>query len=105
MTSDITPPGDLLTTAPDKARRAMIIGPGNYNVTFIDLDQKMKTIKLFMSEEHVGVFESSGFRVIAGFENKGGQGVPKVICLGSSQMATLELDTAPKPAAAPARSF
>jgi hypothetical protein len=72
------------------------MSPGNYNVSFIDVDQKPKTIRLFMNEEHVRIFRDSNYRCISGFETKAGQGVPKIICLSATQMAILELDRTPQ---------
>ena len=69
----------------------MIIGPGNYEVAFIDVDGKQKKVTLFMGDEHIAIFSSSGYRVIAGWEKKVGKSITKVICLSQAQMATLEL--------------
>jgi len=69
----------------------MIIGPGNYEVTFTDVDGRPKKVTLFMGEEHVDILNSSDFRVITGWEKKLGKTVTKIICLSQSQAATLEL--------------
>lgn len=69
----------------------MIIGPGNYEVSFVDVDGRPKKVSLFMGEEHMEIFNSSGFRVITGWETKMGKSITKVICLSHNQMATLEM--------------
>ena len=71
--------------------RMMEMGAGNYEVLYTDFDGRPKKIALFMGDDHVKLLETSGFRVIAGFEKKGGKNTFKIICLGTSQMATLEL--------------
>ncbi|HSZ73510.1 MAG TPA: hypothetical protein VK779_01725 [Rhizomicrobium sp.] len=69
----------------------MIIGPGNYEVIYSDIDGRQKKIVLFMGDDHIDILQSSGFRVISGYEKKAGKNTPKIICLGQNQMATLEL--------------
>jgi hypothetical protein len=69
----------------------LIIGPGNYDVTFTDVDGRPKKVTLFMGEEHVEILDSSAFRVIVGWEKKLGKSITKIISLGQNQAATLEL--------------
>lgn len=69
----------------------MVIGPGNYEVIYSDVDGRQKKIVLFMGDEHIDILQSSGYRVIAGYEKKAGKNTTKVICLGQNQTATLEL--------------
>lgn len=69
----------------------MIIGAGNYEVAFTDVDGKFKKITLFMQDEHINILNSSSFRVITGWEKRGAKSITKIICLSQNQMATLEL--------------
>ncbi len=69
----------------------MIIGTGNYEVAFTDVDGRPKKVILYLGEEHIDILQSSSFRVIAGWEKKMGNNVTKVICLSENHMATLEL--------------
>jgi len=69
----------------------MIIGPGNYEVVYTDVDGRPKKVTLFMGEEHIDILNSTSFRVITGWEKKVGKSITKVICLSQNQMATLEL--------------
>jgi hypothetical protein len=69
----------------------MVIGPGNYEVVYSDVDGRQKKIVLFMGDEHIDILQSTGYRVISGYEKKAGKNTTKVICLGQNQTATLEL--------------
>ena len=76
---------------PDIVGGNMIIGTGNYEVAFTDVDGRPKKVILYLGEEHIDILQSSSFRVIAGWEKKMGNNVTKVICLSENHMATLEL--------------
>jgi hypothetical protein len=69
----------------------MVIGPGNYEVVYSDVDGRQKKIVLFMGDEHIDILRSSDYRVISGYEKKADKNTTKVICLGQNQTATLEL--------------
>jgi hypothetical protein len=69
----------------------MIIGAGNYEVTFTDVDGRPKKVTLFLGEEHIEILNTSSYRVITGWEKRGAKSITKIICLGQNQMATLEL--------------
>lgn len=63
---------------------------GNYEVTFNDVDNKPKRIRMFLSMEMIEGCARDGFRYICGYEKRGEQNVLRLIRFGENQTFSIE---------------